>query len=207
MFAVDEGYQQVIYGGSDGRDFAIRYHRGSLRVAETSDEELDMQGECRVFERRRRNLCELGCEPVYTAYMFTSLVLRKDEVWRLLTKALHTPSKFDPPRALSVSPLQSDNPPNDVIQHAHGEGDTRTARKEQDILVPSKIEAHPSIRTIDHDHDPSRSRLRARPFLSHRVSRELDITRPRKAIQRTRPISNNPRTQHELAIRMGRRND
>jgi hypothetical protein len=141
--------------------------------------------------------------------MFTSLVLRKGVIWGLLTKALHTPSKLDPPRALSISPLQSDNPPNDVVQYAHGECDTRSARKEQDILVPPKIKAHPSIRSINHDHDPPRPSLRprARPFLFHRLSRELDITHPRQAIQRTCPISNNPRTQYELAIRVERGND
>jgi hypothetical protein len=39
------------------------------------------------------------------------------------------------------------------------------------------------------------------------VSRELGITHPRKAIQRTCPIANNPRTQYKLAIRAERGND
>jgi hypothetical protein len=42
MFAVDEGYQQVMYGGPDDRDLAVRYYRGGFGVAETSDEELDV---------------------------------------------------------------------------------------------------------------------------------------------------------------------
>ena len=45
MFAVDEGYQQVIYGRPDDRDFTVRDHRGGLGITETSDEELDVQGD------------------------------------------------------------------------------------------------------------------------------------------------------------------
>lgn len=42
MFAVGEGYQQVVYGGPDDRDLAVRYYRGGLGVAKTSDEEFDV---------------------------------------------------------------------------------------------------------------------------------------------------------------------